>query len=659
MSSITKAECKAFIKKAIEVGSYAFDVEHPPELSHHNPDTFRLAGCSFATAGVVHYLTNVTHIKYMCSKLFRRKDVEAIAYNAKFDIQVLRVAGCADQYPELLIDPMIAVNLLNDNRRPNELGLKVVARDLLKHEMMPFMEAWAFGEDSKEFHAYACDDGETEWRIWQELRPLLFKQKLDNVFYKILMPATKVFADIELKGVKWDWKQARKLLVGFQRLRDQMEEDIYSEIGNLNLNSGDQLAKRLFDEMGYSTRNIKMTPSGKRCSTDAKAMETLATKYPVAKKIVTYRTATKMIGTYVSPLTRMAISDHNERIHPTAWLVSTTGRTRMEKPNFQNIPAWLAEEFAGLNIRDCVIADPGYKLIVADLSQIELRLCGHISNDKKFIDAYKKWRCTKCESTGESTTILHECPNCKCEETDDILVQCPKCKIKSVPLVKARDKSVLGCRVCHSGDEYSDAKIVGFWHGEDLHTQTTNEVPALGGDRQNGKRANFALIYAATAAKMALEYPDLSKREWQEVIDGYFYLYRGVYSWHKRMDRQLHSTKTAIDIFGRKRRIPQKDIDRSPKHAFNQLVNFPVQSSACSYIQLCMVKMREHWMSTGQWEDTIYMSNFIHDEVVFECPEQMVDEFIPTIEYVMENSVQLKVPIRTSIQVVDKWSKAK
>ena len=611
-------EPSKFIEAALAAGRYSFDIEHPPEFDFWQSG-FRLSGVSFATDGVCIYETDTDKIKEICQALFPNPLIESIAYNGKYDMKCLKSAGIIDIYPENFCDPMVAVNLLDDNRSPKNLGLKVVVYDVFDHVMVKFADAWESGENSEEFANYAKEDAEWEFKLWDYVRPKLVAQKLDALFFKILMPVSKLFADMELAGIGWDLSNARKLLRGFQKLRETSEEEIREVVGNINLNSGDQLARVLFDDLGYSRKGIHLTASGSRTAVDKKAMEKLSKRYPVCEKIKVYRTSTKMINTYVEPLSRLALDDPNGRVHPTFWIVSSTGRTRSEKPNFQNIPAFMDDLYKDLNIRKNVIPKEGNKLIVADLSQIELRLCAHITQDTNFLRAFTDWMCRSCGESGTSTTILHQCPKCGVTESE------------------------------HDG----------FWHGLDLHQQTTDLVPALGGNRQYGKMANFALIYGATAKRMYAEYPDLSLSGWQDVIDQFMQEYQGIHRWHLRMQRQLYDQGECRDVFGRKRRITKQSINRNFKHALNQFVNFPVQSSACALIELSMVKMREHWLDTGEWMKDVLPTNVVHDEIVIECPESKINDIIPVVENIMENSVEFRVPIRTDIAVVDRWGDAK
>jgi DNA polymerase-1 len=609
-----------FIQNAKRCGVFAFDVEHSPKVECSNPDfpdEFWGVGLSTFRGDQIlaEFYRDLDRVRHIMSEL---SDVEAIAYNGKYDMKCLGTLGFP--YPEKFFDPMVAVNLLEDNRRPNQIGLKVVVKDYYKYEMKIFKDASKHGPDSEEFNKYAVDDVVWELILWKDLKPKLLEQGLEKLFYKILMPVSKVFSDMELTGMKWDISSAKDLLLKFATMRDKLENEIYSEVGELNLNSGDQLAKRLFEELGYSTRGIEMTKSGSRFSTDSKAMETLAKKYPVCLKIVQYRMCGKMIGTYIEPLTRRAMDDPFSRIHPTYWIVSSTGRTRCEKPNLQNLPSFMPKEFDGMSIRKCFVPHEGRKLIVADLSQIELRVAAHISQDKKFLSAYQGWNCKVCGEKGIfSDHVLHSCPKCGSPE-----------------------------------DEKE-----GFWHGLDLHDMTSKGVPALKNNRQAGKQANFALIYMATARRMHEAYPDMNIGEWNDAIDQFMTTYSGIRKWHLQSEYQLKSGGVAVDIFGRKRRIDRRELRHNFKHSLNQFVNFPVQSSACAFIELSLVHLREELIEKGYWLKGVWPTNFVHDEIVLEVEDELIDEVSAITLDKLENTVKMRVPVRADLLVVDSWGDAK
>jgi len=347
-----------------------------------------------------------------------------------------------------------------------------------------------------------------------------------------------------------------------------------------------------------------------------------------------FRTSDKMLSTYVLPGSEYALADVKGRIHASFWLASATGRTRSSGPNLQNFPSYPSEDLANyiketfpdepLNIRENIVADKGRTLIIADYSQIELRAVAHISDDPLFIKAYRDYECTACGAGGKADVILHACPKCGIEENEAIL---------------------------------KNPSVKGFWHGLDLHQMTTDKVSALHGDRQCGKMCNFALVYFATARRMHFEYPSFSIESWQKIIDEYFSSkgYEGVRTWHEMMETRLYAHPVVRDIFGRKRRIIKRVIQQSPKNALNMFINFGPQATALGIIFIAMKNLRALWVKEGVWLKNIFMINFIHDEIVFECDEDMTDKFEEDIRREMESCVQLKVPLRADIQVSSHW----
>ena len=176
-------EPSEFIEAALSAGRYSFDIEHPPELNWWQSG-FRLSGVSFATEGACFYETDMKKVRKICKNLFKHPFAEAIAYNGKYDMKCLKTAGVIDIYPDNFCDPMVAVNLLDDNRTPSNLGLKTVVYDVFEHTMVKFKDAWETGENSEAFANYAKEDAEWELRLWDYVRPKIIAQELDNLFFK-------------------------------------------------------------------------------------------------------------------------------------------------------------------------------------------------------------------------------------------------------------------------------------------------------------------------------------------------------------------------------------------------------------------------------------------------------------------------------------------
>ncbi len=124
---------------------------------------------------------------------------------------------------------------------------------------------------------------------------------------------------------------------------------------------------------------------GKSISTAADVLEALAPKYPVAQLVLDYRQLTKLKGTYIDALP-LLIRPETGRVHTTFNQTgAATGRLSSSNPNLQNIPIRTQE---GREIRAAFVPEPGWDLVVADYSQIELRLLAHMSEDPVLVDAF-------------------------------------------------------------------------------------------------------------------------------------------------------------------------------------------------------------------------------------------------------------------------------
>ena len=178
----------------------------------------------------------------------------------------------------------------------------------------------------------------------------------------------------------------------FRRLRPELEErhkDLRAEIvamvgHDMNLNSPAQLGQYLYDEL--KLRCPKLTDKGAR-STDASVLKVLAPKHPVPQKILEFKDLQKMLSTYIAGY--IPHIDDDSRIRASFNQArAKTGRLSCSDPNLQNIPARYKATFEATMVRQLFKAPPGKRLIVADYSQIELRVLAHHTKDPRLLYAY-------------------------------------------------------------------------------------------------------------------------------------------------------------------------------------------------------------------------------------------------------------------------------
>ncbi len=218
--------------------------------------------------------------------------------------------------------------------------------------------------------------------LFETLEAGVKEQGMQPLLENIEFPLARVLASMTYTGMLVD----RQGLEEFgATLRGELEgclERIYKEVGyTFNLNSPKQLGEALFEKMGLPSR--KKTKSG--YSTDAETLESLRPYSPVVEDILRYRTYQKLNSTYAEGLLKALAPDG--RLHSTFnQTEARTGRLSSSEPNLQNIP--IRTEL-GSQLRRYFITSPGYVLLDADYSQIELRLLAHISGDETMRQAFR------------------------------------------------------------------------------------------------------------------------------------------------------------------------------------------------------------------------------------------------------------------------------
>jgi len=208
---------------------------------------------------------------------------------------------------------------------------------------------------------------------------------LGKVYDEIEIPLVPVLVGMEEAGILLDVDYLKEMSDELGKEIFGLEEEIYKEAGEkFNLNSPQQLGVILFEKLGYPV--LKRTQKTKSYSTGAETLEELAGRgYPIAELLLRYRELTKLKSTYVDALPTLVAADG--RLHTRFnQAVAATGRLSSANPNLQNIP--IRTEL-GQRIRRAFIAPPGQLLLVADYSQIELRILAHIAEEQALIDAFQ------------------------------------------------------------------------------------------------------------------------------------------------------------------------------------------------------------------------------------------------------------------------------
>jgi len=223
-------------------------------------------------------------------------------------------------------------------------------------------------------------------RLATALRREVDDEGLTSVYEEIDAPLVPVLARMEDAGVKIDLAALELMSGKLQREAAAKARDIYERCGvEFNINSPKQLGDVLFNKLALPMP-VKYG-KGKKISTAVDVLEGLAAEHEVPRLVLEYRQLTKLKSTYVDALP-VLIRSQSGRVHTTFGQTGTaTGRLSSANPNLQNIP--IRTEL-GREIRAAFIAEPGYVLLAADYSQIELRLLAHYSKDKLLVEAFRR-----------------------------------------------------------------------------------------------------------------------------------------------------------------------------------------------------------------------------------------------------------------------------
>lgn len=312
-----------------------------------------------------------------------------IGQNLKYDRHVLANQGIA--LAGAAHDTMLESYVLEAHKTHSleALAERHLGRQGLSYEdlcgkgahQIPFAQV-----DVAKASTYSCEDSEMCLHLHEVLWPRIEADAgLTHVYRDIEMPTAEILARIERQGVLVD---AAKLQTQSHELGQrllQLEQEAYAIAGQpFNLGSPKQIGEILFTKLGLPI--VKKTATG-AASTDEEVLSELALEFPLPAKILEVRALSKLKSTYTDKLP-LQINPATGRIHTNyAQAVAVTGRLSSNEPNLQNIPIRTAE---GRRVREAFIAPPGYVIVSADYSQIELRIMAHISEDPGLLRAFQE-----------------------------------------------------------------------------------------------------------------------------------------------------------------------------------------------------------------------------------------------------------------------------
>ena len=512
--------------------------------------------------------------------------------------------------------------LYDEDLRENKHGLKPCMKDYLGISGRDYKEL--FGTlDPREFEA-----GHEMWEKYLDystLDPwatrkvaLILKEKLEKIivdksdgytmmdlYWNSEEPQLKCLFDMERRGMHVDSGRLEEIRVSLDAEMAGLALEINKIVGRpINPNSTQQMGEYLFKEVG-------LAPLGYTEKTRAPQVDEAVYKFyghgqaqnEVCKLAYQFKKASKLMGTYVTGTLKWVYKDG--RVHTTYSAHKTTGRLGSAQPNLQNVPRASSDPH---RIRAAYAPEPGNKFIVADYAQLEMRVMAEMSQDAGFIAAI---------SSGKD---LHA---------------------------------------------YTGSKMAGKDYEAFYQAAKVDEDPEAVEMRQAAKSVGFGILYCQGKKRLAEGLSEtlgrfVTESEAQGYIDMFLTEFRGIKIFMDSMQALAKEQGFVQTMSGRMRRL-SKIKSRSygeRGHAERQAVNTPIQGSAADIVKKVMINLNknERLKELG-W----YLLHQVHDELIFEGPEEHAEEALTIIQYEMEHpySEPLSVPLIAEPKIVDNWADAK
>ncbi|AMK77222.1 MULTISPECIES: DNA polymerase I [Methylomonas] len=396
---LTQTDFAAWLDKLKQAELFAFDTE----TTSLNYSDAQIVGVSFAVdAGQAAYLPVAHDYPDAPAQLDRQTVLDALkplledpqkaklGQNLKYDSHVLVNHGIALR--GIQHDTMLESYVLNSTATKHNMD------DLAKHylgvDTIHFEDVAGKGAKQIGFaevaieqaSEYAAEDADITLRLHQTLSAQLQQHpSLWALYNEIEVPLISVLARIEENGVLIDSAMLAQQSLELANRMIGIEQQAHDLAGSaFNLGSPKQIQEILYDRLNLPV--LKKTPKGQP-STDESVLQELAVDYALPRLILDFRGMSKLKSTYTDKLPQQ-VNNRTGRVHTSYHqAVAATGRLSSSDPNLQNIPIRSEE---GRKIRQAFIAPPGYKIVAADYSQIELRIMAHLSGDAGLLAAFSQ-----------------------------------------------------------------------------------------------------------------------------------------------------------------------------------------------------------------------------------------------------------------------------
>ena len=292
-------------------------------------------------------------------------DSVKVFQNAKFDLKMLWAMGL--DVNGQIFDTMLAAKLLDPRAGAalDDVASRYLDKDLKKAERI---SDWSGGLTNSQM-LYAACDALVLLPLRERLKSELIHANLTQIA-KIEFDCVRGTAEMEYTGIKVDSVKIDAYRRRVEARVAELETALHGYLGETSLTSPHQLKaalRKIGIDVGRTARYALMP---------------LIDKHPCISLLLEYKKLSNLMSAFLDPLPRATLTKTG-RIHATYWqLGSETGRFSCSDPNLQQVPR-------DLQVRSCFVAEAGNKLVIADYSQIDLRVAAAISGDSRMIEAYR------------------------------------------------------------------------------------------------------------------------------------------------------------------------------------------------------------------------------------------------------------------------------
>lgn len=560
-----------------------------------------------------------TDVKSRLQELLKNESVSKILHNYSYDYKFLEVSDlliCGTIY-----DTMIMHHAVDETR-----GTHGLANLTLK--FTNYGEYWKKLEDliikgdsyaiipMDDLIPYAGTDSDVTLQVFNKLYPMMKSEGLMSLYMGFLIPLSKTLMDVEKNGITIDEEYRQKLKKVLTDDISRIDEELNKYTEDIVMPETVVKKKKKTDELqkGVNFASVKqlkfllydylrLPVLGKTAkgdpSTDVSSLEALSSLHAIPKLLIDRRKRAKILGTYVGGILDDIWADG--KIHPNFLICGTeTGRLSANSPNVQNWPRNPPPESdlakLGVKVRDlCVCSDcDRYYMLEVDYSQAELRIVAEYSRDDALYGAFLHGRDPHAE---------------------------------------------LGVRIYKPHEV--DNMLRGLVVAKDIITKE---------QRQNGKTANFSLLYGKYPENFATE-NNLTLEEAKHIHKVYWETYKGILAWkQKTLSEAYANGGTFSTYFGRKRRSKKLLLgdDFIRGEAEREGLNFVIQAQASDYTLYSTMKVLKVAKERGY---DIKVISFVHDSAVYEVDKNIIQEFMTLLREIMVNVPGVSIPMEIDIKL--------